>query len=406
MRSRAGKVIQPSGRTLRWLALAAGVVLVILIVNSTSVATKPDNGPLVHAGLSQSGSSLILQVRTDRPIALRKLNRRPDFRSGKARYLCLEIRRDGQGNASRICLGGRKDSKRRLGVSQTAANGKPHSRKTIAARVKRVGEDKLVVTFDPRAADLAPGPYEWRVASADRRCDGSRPGDECATFFPRAHRAEYRVLPLQTVGCTGGDGQVLRHGPRGRKRVAFTFDDGPGPDTEAVLSILRRKKVKATFFMLGQQVDAYPTTARQILDAGHELANHSSNHAMLPGASDIARASRTIRKRTGFKPCLFRPPYGAVDANVKQGAKQAGMKSILWDVDTLDWRLPGSGSITRAITRGVRPGSIVLMHDAGGPRGQTVGALTGAIHTLRKRGFEFVTVTELLGNRFLYHPAK
>ncbi|MDQ2622803.1 MAG: polysaccharide deacetylase family protein [Actinomycetota bacterium] len=406
MNGHAGKVTERSGRKLRGVVFAAVIATVFMFVNSSSVATSPDRGPLEHATLKQSGRSMILEIRTDRQISLRKLNRQPDFTSGDARYLCLEINRDGRGVISRICLGGKKNSHHRLGVSRTTGKGKVRSTDTIPARIKRSGTKKLVATFDPGEARLTPDPYEWRVSYADGRCDGAGLGVDCATFFPRKHRAEYEVRPVQIVGCTGGDGQVLRHGPRGRKRVAFTFDDGPGPYTDAVLSELRKRKVKATFFMLGQQVDAYPSTAREILSAGHELANHSTAHAMLPGESDVARASRTIRKRTGFDPCLFRPPYGAMSSFLRKSVKRLRMKSILWDVDTSDWRQPGSGSISRSITRNTRPGSIVLMHDAGGPRGQTVEALAGAIHTLRKRGYEFVTVTELLGNRFLYRPVK
>ncbi len=388
------------------MIVAASAVLFFIFAISSSTATRPDDGPVVQAELSQSGRSFTVEIRTDRQVALRKLNRTPDFRAGDTRYLCLEINRAGRGVITRVCLGGKKNSHHRVGVSRTAENGKLFSRDTIAARVKRVGNRKLVVTFDPGKARLNPDSYEWRISSNDGLCDGAGSGDGCTSYFPRRHRADYRVLPVQIVGCTGGDGEVVRHGPRGRKRVALTFDDGPGPYTDDVLGVLRRKKVKATFFVLGQQVSSYPTTARKILAAGHELANHSSNHALLPSGSDVARASRVIRSRTNFKPCLFRPPYGAINSSLKQGVKRAGMKSVLWDVDTLDWRLPGSGSIRGAITRGVRPGSIVLMHDAGGPRAQTVDALSGAIHTLRKRGYKFVTVTELLGNKFRYQPVK
>lgn len=406
MNGPAGQVIKRSGRTLRWTVFAAVVTLVFVFLIGSSVATSPDDGPLEKASLKQSGRSMVLEIRTDRQISLRKLDRQPDFRSGDSRYLCLEINRSARGVISRICLGGKRNPHHRLGVSRTTGNGKVHSRETIPARIKRSGKFKLVATFDPGDARLTPDSYEWRVSSADGRCDGTGVGVDCATFYPRKRLIRYRVLPVRIVSCTGGDGEVLRHGPRRRKRVALTFDDGPGPYTDAVLSELRKKKVKATFFMLGQQVDAYPSTARKVLDAGHELANHSSVHAMLPGEADVARASRVIRKRTGFKPCLFRPPYGAMNASLRNSVKRLGMKTILWDVDTLDWRLPGSGSISKSITRKSRPGSIVLMHDAGGSRGQTVDALSGAISTLRKRGYEFVTVTELLGNRFRYRPVK
>jgi peptidoglycan/xylan/chitin deacetylase (PgdA/CDA1 family) len=140
-----------------------------------------------------------------------------------------------------------------------------------------------------------------------------------------------------------------------------------------------------------------------VLSAGHEIANHSSSHGLLPGYSDISRASRTIRKATGFKPCLFRPPYGALNSSVVASVRSLGMKSVLWDVDTSDWSTPGTGTIRSRIA-GAGAGSIVLMHDGGGPRSQTVAALPGAIHDLRARGYRFTTVSKLLGNRFIYRP--
>ena len=138
--------------------------------------------------------------------------------------------------------------------------------------------------------------------------------------------------------------------------------------------------------------------------AGHEIANHSSTHPLLPGYSDIRRASSTIRRVTGFKPCLFRPPYGALNASVVSSAKNLGMKSVLWDVDTSDWRTPGHAARSALGSAAPGPGSIVLMHDGGGSRSQTVAALAGAIHDLRSRGYGFTTVTKLLGNRFIYRP--
>lgn len=378
------------------------MIAIAVAMIGTSVATGVSHNPIEHAELSQSGRSLTVEIRTARQIALKKLNRQPDFQAYGARYLCLEIGRSGRGVISRICLGGRKHSRHRVGVSRTNAAGKVYSRATIAARVKRSGKRKLVVAFEPGEARLTPDSYRWQVSLADGNCKNGAP---CRASFPE-HRAAYRLLRIQAVGCSGGNGELVRHGPRGAKRVALTFDDGPGPDTDAVLRTLKRFQVKATFFMLGRQVSSNPGTARAVLAQGHELANHSTSHALLPGYSDIARASRIIRSRTGFRPCLFRPPYGATSPSLRSSVKRARMKNVIWDVDTSDWRLPGARSIERAITRHVRPGSIVLMHDAGGPRGQTVAALPGAIRNLKRRGYRFVTVSELLGNRIRYRPVR
>ncbi len=231
----------------------------------------------------------------------------------------------------------------------------------------------------------------------------SEDSNACRSSYPGKGFAGYRVRPVDVVGCTGGNGQVVRSGPRGKKLVALTFDDGPSVYTPQVMDVLRRKKVKATFFMLGDLVSRDPSAARRVLAGGHEIANHSSTHPLLPGYSDISRASRTIKRVTGFKPCLFRPPYGALNASVISSARNLGMKSVLWDVDTSDWSTPGTGSIRSRIS-GAGPGSIVLMHDGGGPRSQTVAALAGAIHNLRSRGYGSRPSPKLLGNRFIYRP--
>ncbi len=391
------------GVTLIGLASLLLLVPVWLIASPAAGAGQPT---VKVAKVSQAGRSLIVQIRTVRRIALKKLNRQPDFTAPGARYLCFEIGRAGHGVISRICLGGKEDSHHKLGVSRTSKAGKVYSTDTIPARVKRVARRKLVATFRPGAARLVPGPYRWRVALAEGVCDQTEPGSGCVTTFPEKHRLAYRVLEVRAAGCTGGNGQVVLHGPRSRKRVALTFDDGPGPYTPQVLRTLRRFKVKATFFMLGMQVNLYPSYARSVARAGHEIANHSSVHALLPGYSDIRSATHAIKRRTGFRTCLFRPPYGAMSSSLKSSVRRAKMKSVIWDVDTNDWKQPGSGSIQAAITGGVKPGSIVLMHDAGGPRSQTVAALPGAIRNLRKRGYRFVTVSRLLGNRVIYRPVR
>ncbi|MCO5316297.1 MAG: polysaccharide deacetylase family protein [Solirubrobacterales bacterium] len=401
---------QPAGRSGRPAAILrltlAGALLGVICLVATPAATGVKHRPIERAKLSQSGRSLIVQVRTVKPVMLRKLDPRPEFRRDRARYLCLDLSRAGTRGLVRICFGGRRRPYHRVGVSRLAPNGKVISRKTIEADVMRRGRRGLTAAFRPDLAGLRPAGYRWQISYADGSCDGADGRSGCAATFPTARKLNYRLRPVRVVGCTGGNGGVVSHGPRRRKLVAFTFDDGPGPATPAVLRQLRRFRVKATFFMLGSQVNRYPGMARKVLAAGHELANHSSNHALLPGYSDISRASRAIRRRTGFRPCLFRPPYGAIGSGLKSAARRAGMKSVIWDVDTVDWSLPGSGTIRSRISHGVRRGSIVLMHDAGGPRGQTVAALPRAIRKLRRRGYRFVTVTELLGNRMLYRPVR
>jgi len=401
--------IRPRGGARQRLALLAFLLLAGLLVALTpSTATSAGEATVHDAKLSQAGKSLILQIRTARPVNLRKLNRRPDFRGGNPRYLCAELVRAGKPGSTNLCLGGRRHTYRAVGVVRTGPAGRVGSSRVLRAEVKKVNRTKLVATLDLTRAGLAPGRYRWRVADRSggcRRTGGrDRAADGCLSHFPEDRFAGYDLRPLQVVGCTGGDGQVVRRGPRRGKKVALTFDDGPSVYTPDVLRALDRARAKATFFMLGQQVAAYPKYARLVLAKGHEIANHSYDHDLLPSLANVRHATRTIAGVTGFRPCLFRPPYGSIDESLRRAVREDRMKSVIWDVDTTDWKLPGAAGIRSTIVHASHAGSIVLMHDGGGPRGGTVDAVEGAIRGLRRRGYELVTVTELLGNRFVYRP--
>ncbi len=356
---------------------------------------------LRQASVAQKGRSLVVKVVPGRQFAISRLERQPDFSRPRASFLCLEMRRKGDSRISRICIGGKRDSRGAAGFARITPAGKPVKQQTIPVKVSGTSASGLTFSFVPGRAHAVPGSYGWRVLFSTGTCD--EVSGDCRSSYPRKGFARYRVRPVEIVGCTGGNGQVVRRGPGGKKLVALTFDDGPTVYTPQVMDVLRRKKVKATFFMLGDMVSRDPSTARRVLAAGHEVANHSSSHPLLPGYADISRASRTIRRATGFRPCLFRPPYGALNSSVVASVRNLGMKSVLWDVDTSDWSTPGTGTIRSRIGR-AGPGSIILMHDGGGSRSQTVAALAGGIHDLRSRGYRFVTVTRLLGNRFIYRP--
>ncbi len=392
--------IDPAGKRI-----ASFACFVLLLAILTLFSGPPEVGAsgidLRTASVTQKGRSLVLDVVPGRRFSIRKLERRPDFTRPRARFLCLEMKHRGDRRLSRICIGGKRDTRGAAGFSRIKPGGKALSEETIPVKVKGTSGSGLSLSFIPGRAHVVPGRYSWRVLFSTGGCRGE--STACRSSFPGKGFDGYRVRPVEVVGCTGGNGQVVRNGSRERKRVALTFDDGPSVYTPQVMDVLRRKKVKATFFMLGDQVASDPSSARRVLAAGHEIANHSSSHGLLPGYSDISRASHTIRRVTGFKPCLFRPPYGALNSSVIASARELDMKSVLWDVDTSDWSTPGTGTIRSRISA-AGSGSIVLMHDGGGPRSQTVAALSGAIHNLRSRGYRFVTVTELLGNRFIYRP--
>jgi peptidoglycan/xylan/chitin deacetylase (PgdA/CDA1 family) len=354
---------------------------------------------LQHAGLSQAGRELVFTVRTGRPVPLGQLQARPDTRRGASSYLCLSLSRSGHRGARRLCLGGRR-AHRRLGTETVNGAEKPLREASVPARVRRPDPNELAVSLDPAAAGLAPHDYEWRVI-ASRGCELGR---GCAESLPGRGSYAFRLRPVRAVGCTGGSAGLVTNGPRDRKVVALTFDDGPSEYTEGFLAVLRRKGVRATFFEVGQEMPGREDVMRQILAEGDEIGDHTMNHVEYPRYAQIAGAAARIEAYTRFRPCLFRPPGGGVDSSVVATAGDLGMRTINWDVDPRDWSLPGTGAIYSNIVANARNGSIVLMHDGGGPRSETLAALPRVIDALRARGFGFATVSELLGYRLIYRP--
>lgn len=184
--------------------------------------------------------------------------------------------------------------------------------------------------------------------------------------------------------------------------VALTFDDGPNPgETDAILRVLRREKVKATFFALGRNVEKHPDLAKQIVDQGHQIGIHSYGHHAYSTLSareikkDATKARRVIKKATGLTVTWIRPPYGLVDGVVYCTLDNLDMNVALWNVDSLDYTRPGFQSIINRVYFGRQPGAVVLMHDGGGDRSDTVRALSGIIGEYRDKGYEFVTVQEM-----------
>lgn len=376
------------------VAIAAAASLGVLRIDG------PAENPIKSADVSQKGRMLIVELVTRPEVALGTLRRFPDTTEARAAYLCAEFDRRSGGQTRRLCVGGEKDSRSVVGLSLVSAAGKVTDESPVQATVKRATPHRVTVALPPAKAGLRPGKYGWRAIFSDGECEG---GTECGYALPANSLARYRVRPVDPVGCTGGNGQVVRRGPSAGRRVALTFDDGPVTYTSQILGILKRYKAKATFFAVGSVVRANPSIARRIVAQGHEIANHSYSHPSLPSRSELVSTNGVIRDVTRFRPCLFRPPYGALDSRLARDVGAEKMKTILWNVDTVDWRLPGSGSIASIAGR-AGAGSIVLMHDGGGPRGQTVAALPSILSSLRSRGLKPVTVSKLLGSKVLYRP--
>ena len=183
--------------------------------------------------------------------------------------------------------------------------------------------------------------------------------------------------------------------------IAMTFDDGPSAaNTPRLLDILKQRNIKATFFLIGQNVAANPDIVRRILAEGHEIGNHTWTHPQLSKLGDdrvtaeITKTQDAIRQASGFTPTLLRPPYGAITPRQRQWIEsQFGLSVILWSVDPLDWKRPGPSVVTQRILSQARPGAIILSHDI---HKQTVDAMPATLDGLIAKGFKFATVSQLI----------
>lgn len=185
--------------------------------------------------------------------------------------------------------------------------------------------------------------------------------------------------------------------------IALTLDDGPNPTyTHQILALLEQYDVKATFFVIGSEAAAYPTLVQQEYQQGNVVGNHSWTHPNLttlsPAAvrNELQSTSSEIEADTGALPTVFRPPGGNFNSTVQSIAASLGLSTILWNVDPRDWSRPGTSMIIQRVLDVVHNGSIILIHDGGGDRSQTVAALPTIITTLEQRGFQFVTIPRMI----------
>lgn len=215
------------------------------------------------------------------------------------------------------------------------------------------------------------------------------------------------ALPVQPVAPTAVPTQAAAPGLRVARvqvpgmYVALTFDDGPSASlTPRVLDILRRNNAVGTFFVLGQNAAVNRSVVARAAAEGNEIGVHTWSHIKMSGSSlakvdsEIGRTRSLIQDITGQAPLVMRPPYGATNgALVNRMKAQFGMRSILWDVDTLDWRHPGVQKVINTAVGQAKPGSIILVHDI---HASTVAAVEGIVQGLQARGFKLVTVSQLI----------
>jgi len=224
----------------------------------------------------------------------------------------------------------------------------------------------------------------------------------------RAVIKESAVKPVSDYVIAVGTGtgvETYETGDVFSNKIAITFDDGPSPSwTPKVLEILKENGIKATFFELGENVKEYPNVSKEILSQGHEIGDHTWDHASLITLAppeieaEIQDTSQVIKQATGQSPQFLRPPYGDWNEDVLNMIASKGMKTIMWSVDSEDWKTPGENIIIGNVNIEMGNGAIILFHDGpeGLDRSQTLAVLPGIIKNLKEQGYEFVTMSELL----------
>jgi peptidoglycan/xylan/chitin deacetylase (PgdA/CDA1 family) len=237
--------------------------------------------------------------------------------------------------------------------------------------------------------------------------DASRPG-LFAKIRTLAGNGNGSLVKFQADAETDAINRTLRYTSFVRvagsqhREIALTFDDGPGPYTPQVLDVLERYHVPATFFEIGVLEKYFHASTSRIVRDGFPIGDHTFGHAPM---SQLTRAEQrtqlteqisTVGHYGASVPRLFRPPYGLFNSTTMSLLAQYRMLMILWTIDTSDWRTPGAQSIVQSAVSGARPGAIILMHDAGGNRYETVAALPTIIRQLRAKGYKLVTVPRLL----------
>jgi peptidoglycan/xylan/chitin deacetylase (PgdA/CDA1 family) len=196
----------------------------------------------------------------------------------------------------------------------------------------------------------------------------------------------------------------VKEGAGTKKEIALTFDDGPGPFTPQVLSVLEHHRVRATFFVIGRMLRYFGASTVREIEDGDVIGDHTENHPMLAHLSahdqyeELFEQIARVELLGGRRPTLFRPPYGSFNATTFRELKRLHLLMVLWSVDTDDYEQPGVPTIVQRALEGAQPGAIILLHDAGGQRQQTIEALPQIIKGFRDRGYKLVTVPRLLAD--------
>jgi peptidoglycan/xylan/chitin deacetylase (PgdA/CDA1 family) len=372
----------------------AGTDSVDRTTGSNADSSEPVPVDIISAALTQHADRLTLSVETSGDID-------PDqLRASAGAGICWTIAV--RGDRSRdFCLA-------RTPGDWALTDGKG---KTIAAHAD-IKTKSVAVSASLTDLKLVPGLADWYVTATPATCvsGASAPvgvtnlttsATDCSDRAPNKGNYGARIWRLQATGCTATGPHQVSSGPP-NKKISLTFDDGPSTYTPAFLKQLRALNVHATFFMIGQQVGGKGKLLKQMLSDGHQIGNHSWNHANLGGGGPAATSQLTstqnaIKRAAGYTPCVFRPPYGSTGSDLVSRANALGMSTIIWSVDPTDWATPGTDAIVNRVMAQTRKGAIILDHDGGGNRSQTLAAFPQFVKRLRAKGYTFVTLSEQLG---------
>jgi peptidoglycan-N-acetylglucosamine deacetylase len=203
-------------------------------------------------------------------------------------------------------------------------------------------------------------------------------------------------------------GQTFTALPPNSRQIALTYDDGPNdPHTSRLLEILARHDVHATFFLIGRYVQQYPRIAREIIQAGHIVGNHTFTHPLLIFKSEaeihreLTQCHTALQDAVGEPSNLFRPPFGGRRPAVLRIARELGLQPVMWNVTGYDWNAPPAAVIERKVSKQIRSGDVILLHDGGhkqigADRSQTVIATDHLIARYKAEGYEFVTIPRMM----------
>ncbi len=380
----------------------------VVVAAGLDVAGAPASAPYAinSTSLTQSGQQLSWQVTLSHPFTAASLQL-------AGRSLCLELQRVRSGAVTgELCVGLDRGLPALRYAEQTRTGLGPAS--VIEATISRPSPEQMTATFLPAAIGSAYTELRWQALSGllQTSCGTRGAPAGCPPLTVSVAGVTKLHVPV-LVGCVPAGPSLVYRGSGALHEIALTFDDGPwsSPPTIDFVNLLAQYHVPGTFFEIGRQIPEYDPTGgvqRAMLAGGDMIGDHTWSHPDMLGLSTAAQTAEleqtasAIRRATGFTPCLWRPPYGATDPQLESLARSLGFLTIMWDVDPQDWALPGVDAIYGNVVAHANDGAIVIQHFGGGPRYETLTALPQEIKTLRARGYQFVTVAQLLGLQLVY----